>query len=75
MNKLALVLVGTAILFRYRRQRIAEIAASGLFIIYALVAVRWSVCYELYEYAGLGGGGSAVGTPTATWPAEALLLF
>lgn len=43
-------LVGTAsvVLFHYRRHMLCEFTATAMVIVYALVAVRWRFCYELY---------------------------
>ena len=56
------VLVGgsTAVLFRYRKRLIAEATATCMFAVYACVAVRWKLCYEMY----------ALSTTTTTSPAD-----
>lgn len=46
--KLGLVLIGSYPLLRFRRARIAELAACLVFAAYVLLAIRWSMCYELY---------------------------
>lgn len=46
--KIGLVLMGSYPLLRFRRVRIAEMAAAFILLAYALLAVRWSVCYDLY---------------------------
>ena len=45
--KLALVGASSAVLFRYRRQRITEIACLLLCGAYGLLAVRWGVYYMI----------------------------
>ena len=49
--KIGLVLVGSYPLLRFRVARIAELGALVVFAIYALLAIRWSACYELYAYS------------------------
>lgn len=46
--KLALVSFATAVLLKYRRRLLAELAATGMLFIYTLVAIQWRLCYELY---------------------------
>lgn len=46
--KIGLVLLGSYPLLRFRSARIAEMAAMTVLIVYAMLAVRWSSCYELY---------------------------
>ena len=52
--KCVLVAIGSFILIRYRRRMLAEFTAASLLIIYAVVAVQWKWCYELYELAHTG---------------------
>ena len=47
--KIALVGGGSAVLFRYRRRLIAEVTSISMFLVYACVAVRWKLCYEMYS--------------------------
>lgn len=49
LYKLALVTFASTVLLTHRRQFISEIAATGMLVIYVLVAVRWRLCYELYD--------------------------
>lgn len=49
--KAVLVAIGSTILICYRRRLLAEFTAAALLIVYAVVAVRWKWCYELYELA------------------------
>lgn len=53
--KVGLVLFGSCPLLWFRRARIAELAALLIFTAYALLAVRWSVCFELYTVAASSG--------------------
>lgn len=46
--KIGLVLIGTYPLLRFRATRIAELGAYVVLLVYALLAVRWSACFELY---------------------------
>lgn len=73
LYKVGLVAVGSGILFYYRRRLLAELTASTLLLVYALVAVQWKWCYELYEISQTGGTSNAdiarigawtVGVPT-----------
>jgi len=50
--KLGLVLIGSYPLLRFRKARIAELAACLVFAAYVLLAIRWSMCYELYAFVG-----------------------
>lgn len=47
--KLAMVAFSSTVLLIHRRLLLAEIAATGTMVIYAIVAVRWRLCYELYD--------------------------
>jgi len=46
--KLGLVGGSSVVLIRYRRRLISEATAAAMFLIYAGVAVRWKLCYEMY---------------------------
>ena len=54
--KIGLVSIGSYPLLRFRRLRIAELAAYLVLAVYVLLAVRWSTCFELYAAALPGGG-------------------
>ena len=58
--KILLVGGSSAVLIRYRRRLISEATAAGMFLVYAGVAVRWRLCYEMY----------AVSTTTTISPAD-----
>lgn len=47
--KVGLVLIGSYPLLRFRRVRLAELAAYLILASYALLAIRWSTCFELYS--------------------------
>lgn len=47
--KVGLVLIGTYPLLKFRRVRIAELGTLVVFLVYALLAIRWSTCFELYS--------------------------
>jgi len=50
--KIGLVLIGSYPLLRFRRARITELGTLVILVAYALLAVHWSECYELYTLAG-----------------------
>lgn len=49
--KIGLVLIGTYPFLRYRRARIAELGTLVILVAYALLAVHWQECYEIYTLA------------------------
>ncbi len=49
--KIGLVLIGSYPLLRFRRIRLAELAAYLILAAYVLLALRWSTCFELYTLA------------------------
>lgn len=49
--KIGLVLIGSYPLLRFRRLRLAELAAYLVLAAYVLLAIRWSTCFELYSFA------------------------
>ncbi len=49
--KIGLVLVGSYPLLRFRHVRITELASFVIVFVYALLAARWSACYEMYSTA------------------------
>ncbi len=49
--KIGLVLIGSYPLLRFRRLRLAELAAYLVLAAYVLLAIRWSICFELYAFA------------------------
>lgn len=53
--KIGLVLIGSYPLLRYRRARITEIGTFIILIAYALLAVHWSECYEIYTVVACDG--------------------
>jgi hypothetical protein len=44
----------SVVLVRYRSRLIAEITAAAALVVYAAVAVRWRICYELYSLSATG---------------------
>ena len=48
LYKIGLVLVGSYPLLRFRATRIAELGTFVILLTYALVAIRWSACLEVY---------------------------
>lgn len=49
--KIGLVLIGSYPLLRFRRLRLAELAAYLVLAAYVFLAIRWSTCFELYAFA------------------------
>jgi len=47
--KIGIVLIGTYPLLRFRRARITELGTLVILLAYALLAVHWRECYELYS--------------------------
>jgi len=67
--KVGLLMIGTYPLLRFRRARVTELGSYVILVAYALLAVHWRECYELYtitatnhvhvaEIGGLLGTGS-----------------
>lgn len=48
LYKAGMVLIGSYSLLRFRHTRIAEMGAFIVVMVYALLAVRWQACSELY---------------------------
>lgn len=46
--KIGLVLIGSYPLLRYRNARITELGTFVILIAYAMLAMHWSKCYEIY---------------------------
>ncbi len=46
--KIGLVLIGSYPLLRFRRARVTELGTYVILAAYALLALHWSTCYELY---------------------------
>jgi len=46
--KIVLLALPSVVLFRNRDRVLTEIASAGVLVIYAIVAVQWRLCYELY---------------------------
>lgn len=68
--KAVLVAGGSAILIRYRRRLLAEFTAASLLVIYAMVAVRWKWCYQLYELTNTNNILNSELTRVGTWTTE-----
>ncbi len=49
--KIGLVLIGSYPLLRFRTARVTELGTLVILVAYALLAVHWSDCYELYTLA------------------------
>lgn len=50
--KIGLVLIGSYPLLRFRRARITELGTYVILAAYALLALHWSACYEVYAGSG-----------------------
>ena len=66
--KVGLVLVGSYPLLRFRQARITELGTYFILATYAFLAIRWSICFELYTLTHLdnldfAGIENAVATP------------
>jgi hypothetical protein len=48
LYKVAMVVVGTSLLWRVRRHALAELAAWTMLFVYVLVAMHWQRCYESF---------------------------
>jgi len=53
--KIAMVLIGSYPLLRFRAARITELGALVVLIAYATLAVHWSTVYEIYALTGSSG--------------------
>jgi hypothetical protein len=49
--KIGLVLIGTYPFLRFRHTRIAELGALTCLCFYAMLAVHWNTCYEVFTLA------------------------
>ncbi|UCF32283.1 MAG: hypothetical protein JSV78_08090 [Phycisphaerales bacterium] len=52
--KIGLVLIGTYPFLRFRHTRIAELGALTCLCLYAVLAVHWNTCYEVFTLADTG---------------------
>lgn len=50
LYKIGLVLIGSYPLLRFRAARITELGSFAILLAYALLAVHWSECYDLYSF-------------------------
>ena len=48
LYKIGLVLIGSYPLLRFRAARIAELGAIVVLVTYAMLAVRWQNCIDVY---------------------------
>ncbi len=55
MFKLALVGGACAVLVHFRRMALSEFTSLLMFLVYAGVAIRWKLCYELYTLSVTSG--------------------
>ena len=51
LYKVLLVFIGSYPLLKFRAARITELGALVVALVYAVLAVRWSLCYEFYAVA------------------------
>jgi hypothetical protein len=56
MFKIGLVLVGSYPLLRFRTARITELGSIVILVAYAVLALHWSECFELYHITISNGG-------------------
>jgi hypothetical protein len=47
--KIGLVMIGSYPLLRFRRARITELGSIVILVAYAVLALHWSECFELYH--------------------------
>lgn len=59
LYKLGLVLIGSYPLLRFRETRIADLGAVVVFVTYAILAIRWSQCLDLYSHTFLNSANYA----------------
>ncbi|MFQ5491764.1 MAG: DUF5658 family protein [Phycisphaerae bacterium] len=72
--KLGLVGVASIVLFHYRRNLLSEFTSTSMLIVYALVAVRWRLCYELYFITHDGSVSLAELEQLNTWTSSLPIL-
>ena len=48
LYKIGLVFIGTYPLLKFRTARVTELAALVILVVYTILAVMWSNCYEVY---------------------------
>ena len=49
--KTGFVLIGSYPLLRFRTARITELGSFVILLTYAILAVHWSECYDLYSFS------------------------
>lgn len=54
--KIGLVMIGSYPLLRYRTARVTELGAMVIMLAYAVLAMHWSECVELYALTISNGG-------------------
>lgn len=64
--KIGLVMIGSYPLLRFRTARITELGTLVILVAYALLAVHWSECVELYSASVSGSGNLAEIDPVTT---------
>lgn len=65
LYKFGLMAIGSYPLLKFRRERVAEMGATLILIVYALVAVHWQDCYEVYAQTDLTTADTAQLDPLA----------
>lgn len=69
--KIGLVMIGSYPLLKFRKARVTELGTLVILVAYAMLAVHWSDCYELYaatinvdlDYANIDAITNAAPTP------------
>ncbi len=54
LYKVGLVSFASIVLLVNRTRLVSELAASGMLLIYTIVAIQWRLCYELYMLTHVG---------------------
>jgi hypothetical protein len=67
LYKTILVAGGSASLLVFRQRFIAEFASAALLLIYCMVAVRWKLCYDIYEVTCANAMGFIEHNPPTGW--------
>jgi len=63
LYKFGLLAISSYLLLKLRRERIAELAAMLALIVYAMVAVHWQDCYDVYTQTDISSHNHALLDP------------
>jgi hypothetical protein len=72
--KIGIVALSSAILYRYRDRLCAEMAAGFVLITYLGLAIRWRLCYEMYDITLSAGDAQVDWARFGGW-SQAFLAF